>query len=144
MQPFPLVGAPVPIKTATQAYQDIVNNPDVGANKFLNSNGSVGYHTDTQDSFYLAKMAEGEGAGHPYQMYSNVRSWFGESMYQNFVSSITGTPIETRPANYDTDRDGMADDWERATFGNLSRDGKGDLDGDGYTDLEEFLNLVDN
>ena len=32
---------------------------------------------------------------------------------------------------------------ETATFGDLTRDGTGDLDADGYTDLEEFLNLVD-
>ena len=37
----------------------------------------------------------------------------------------------------------MPDTWESATFGNLTRDGTGDFDSDGYTDLEEFLNLVD-
>ena len=44
----------------------------------------------------------------------------------------------------DTDKDGMPDAWEIAKFGDLNRDGKGDADGDGYTDLEEFLNQVDN
>ena len=39
----------------------------------------------------------------------------------------------------DSDGDGMKDDWERQYFGNLDRDGKGDYDGDGLTDLEEFL-----
>src|SRR5206468_7498342 len=39
----------------------------------------------------------------------------------------------------DTDEDGMDDDWEMAYFGALSRDGTGDFDGDGQTDLQEFL-----
>jgi len=39
----------------------------------------------------------------------------------------------------DTDGDGMADDWEMAYFNTLSRDGSGDFDGDGATDLQEFL-----
>jgi hypothetical protein len=32
----------------------------------------------------------------------------------------------------------MDDDWEMAYFGTLARDGTGDFDGDGQTDLEEF------
>src|SRR6185503_9613825 len=39
----------------------------------------------------------------------------------------------------DTDGDGIDDDWEVAYFGNLSRNGSGDFDGDGQTDLQEFL-----
>src|SRR6185295_16015551 len=38
----------------------------------------------------------------------------------------------------DTDGDGLDDDWEVAYFGNLSRNGSGDFDGDGQTDLQEF------
>ena len=38
----------------------------------------------------------------------------------------------------DADGDGMADDWEMAYFGDLSRDGSGDFDGDGLSDLAEF------
>ena len=50
-------------------------------------------------------------------------------------------PVVRRPADWDTDRDGMPDEWEKkrgldpsdATDGNLDRDG------DGYTNLEEYL-----
>ena len=38
----------------------------------------------------------------------------------------------------DSDRDGMDDDWEMAYFSTLARDGTGDFDGDGATDLQEF------
>jgi len=40
--------------------------------------------------------------------------------------------------NPDDDADGMADLWEASNFGDLSRDGNGDFDNDGFTDLEEF------
>lgn len=46
------------------------------------------------------------------------------------------------PAN-DTDGDGMDDDWERAKFGNLDKDGTEDTDGDGRTDLQEFEDGTD-
>lgn len=39
----------------------------------------------------------------------------------------------------DSDNDGMDDDWELAQFGTLDRDGTGDFDGDGISDLDEFL-----
>ena len=39
----------------------------------------------------------------------------------------------------DSDSDGMDDDWEVAHFGDLSRDGAGDQDDDGQTDLQEFF-----
>lgn len=38
----------------------------------------------------------------------------------------------------DSDGDGLADDWDVAYFGDLSRDGSGDFDGDGATELQEF------
>ena len=39
----------------------------------------------------------------------------------------------------DSEPDGMDDDWEVAFFNNLSHDGTADSDGDGATDLQEFL-----
>jgi hypothetical protein len=43
----------------------------------------------------------------------------------------------------DTDMDGMRDTWEQKYFGDLSRDGLGDFDGDGLSDLEEFRRGTD-
>ena len=47
------------------------------------------------------------------------------------------------PAIVDTDGDGMEDQWETNYFGTLARDGTGDFDGDGATDLFEFLTGTD-
>ena len=45
----------------------------------------------------------------------------------------------------DSDRDGMPDDWESANGLNPHdpENRNGDMDGDGYTNLEEYLNTID-
>ena len=43
----------------------------------------------------------------------------------------------------DTDCDGMDDNWELARFGTIDRDGSGDFDGDGISDLTEYQNQTD-
>jgi len=54
------------------------------------------------------------------------------------LSSYQAMTIQVNPA-WDTDGDGMDDAWELQHFGNLDRDGTGDFDGDGISDLQEFL-----
>ena len=51
-------------------------------------------------------------------------------------------PASRRPADFDTDRDGIADEWERAhgLDPDDAEDFRRDLDGDGYTALEKYLN----
>jgi MYXO-CTERM domain-containing protein len=48
----------------------------------------------------------------------------------------------TRPAAFDTDGDGIPNTWETAhgLDPNSASDGNGDRDGDGYTNVEEYLN----
>ena len=50
-------------------------------------------------------------------------------------------PVEVRPEGYDTDADGMPDEWERQHGFDPQNpaDGVGDADSDSYTNLEEFL-----
>jgi hypothetical protein len=43
----------------------------------------------------------------------------------------------------DADGDNLPDAWEYKYFGNLLQDGDGDYDGDGITNLDEFLNGTD-
>jgi hypothetical protein len=53
-------------------------------------------------------------------------------------------PLQSGPAPVDTDRDGMPDAWETARGLNPRdpADRNADRDGDGYTNLEEYLNSL--
>ncbi|MBB5321170.1 putative Ig domain-containing protein [Marinobacter oulmenensis] len=53
------------------------------------------------------------------------------------LNATRSTTVTIFPED-DRDGDGMSDDWERANFGDLSRDGTGDFDGDGILDLDEY------
>jgi hypothetical protein len=60
-------------------------------------------------------------------------------------ADVGGQPAMTevsRPAGYDTDGDGMPDAWETAhgLDPNDPSDGTGDYNGDGYTNVEKYLN----
>lgn len=61
---------------------------------------------------------------------------------QDDVGGWDNYPEVKRPADWDTDRDGMPDDWERKCGLNPkdAADGNKDLNGDGYTNLEKYLN----
>jgi hypothetical protein len=58
----------------------------------------------------------------------------GNSAYSNTASATTAV---------DSDNDGLPDDWEWTYFGTLDRDGTGDYDGDGISDLDEYRNGTD-
>lgn len=124
---LPLVGETFTIKTASQAYTDVLNN--AGAIGTLNADGSINYYRDSKDSADVIMIQNDAYVGSFYDAKATI--------------PYPTVPTNTRPAGYDSDLDGMADVWENATFGNLSRDGTLDFDADGYTDLEEFLNQID-
>ncbi len=48
--------------------------------------------------------------------------------------------ITVQPEAVDSDHDGMSDAWEIQYFGNLSRNGTGDYNGNGISDLDEYKN----
>lgn len=60
---------------------------------------------------------------------------------QDDVGGWDNYPEVHRPSDWDTDRDGMPDDWEKhaGLNSNNANDGNTDRDGDGYTNLEEYL-----
>jgi len=58
-------------------------------------------------------------------------------------SEVGGWPaLEAGQPYPDEDGDGMDDRWELAQFGSLDNDGRADSVGDGYTDLERFLETL--
>ena len=68
---------------------------------------------------------------------------YGNNGLIDSQDEVGGYPLlESLPAPLDTDHDGMPDDWENDHDLNPTdpADRNGDLDGDGYTNLEEYLN----
>jgi len=64
-------------------------------------------------------------------------------LVQDYMASLADqVTIEIR-AVVDGDGDGMDDDWETVTFGDLSHDETSDADGDGLTDYDEFMDGTD-
>ena len=61
---------------------------------------------------------------------------------QDDVGGWENYPEVKRPADFDTDRDGLPDVWEKQHSLNPAdaTDGNKDLTGDGYTNLEKYLN----
>jgi hypothetical protein len=58
---------------------------------------------------------------------------------------VGGWPeLKSKPAPVDTDGDGMPDDWERTQGLDPTKaaDGSKDRDGDGYTNVEEYINSL--
>jgi hypothetical protein len=131
--PFADLGVPIEKLGTDAAYNDVLAN--VGANAFLNADGTVGRYLDTMDNHYINDTKNGT-------------MWNGGTTYVNKTDQSAliypVLPENTRPAGYDTDGDGMPNIWEIANGYNPEiNDSAEDRDGDGYTNLEEFLNAVD-
>lgn len=58
-------------------------------------------------------------------------------------NSLVALSFDDGAVFVDSDRDGLADAWELEHFDNLDRDGLGDADGDGISDLLEFFLATD-
>lgn len=58
------------------------------------------------------------------------------------LSALLATPLTTRPAGYDTDNDGMPNEWEakHGLNSGAGADAFGDFDNDGYVNIVEFIN----
>lgn len=73
---------------------------------------------------------------------TNGTNHMGIINHPDEVGGYPVIPVVTRAANWDTDQDGMPDVWEtqHGLNPNNASDRNGDFDGDGYPNLEEYLN----
>jgi len=98
---------------------------------------------DSYGAYYVLKVPmdaldsiEGKGA----------KFYIGVEFAGETVIPARGTVVEQDLDTIfitDSDHDGMDDGWELQYFGSLERDGSGDLNGNGVTDLEEYRGGTD-
>ena len=125
-------------------------SPWVGAPFFEN------YTTTQSAGFAYKRVLCDVGANQPIddhdaRVIEETRT--GTTTFTGSVSGLAGLPDsqadvggwenyggETRASDFDTDHDGMPDAWERARGLNAGvADHNGDADGDGFTNLEDYL-----
>jgi len=98
--------------------------PEVGASRRLDEHGRWVPNRDPVDARLIREYRSGTG-----KLIASVEEGGG------FPSIAAGTPYP------DADNDGMPDRWEEARHLDPAKnDSAADRDGDGYTNLEEFLN----
>ncbi len=124
---------PIAQQTAEEAYQSVLNHA-----------GAVLPKRDSVDTRIIEEARNGtatyEGI---YKTKKNVADKLQITGIIDSQKDVGGWPkLESTAAPVDTDHDGMPDEWERKHDLDPSEtvDGSMDEDGDGYTNLEEYLN----
>lgn len=112
----PFAAPPVRTTTATQAYEEVLKHA-----------GCIVPHRDSVDERIVAEVRAGTG-----RIKTSVADAGG------YPEIAGGTPPP------DADHDGMPDAWERklGLDSKDPKDGNADRDGDGYTNMEEYLNSL--
>lgn len=122
---FGLSGADITSQTAQAAYTDVLAN--AGAKLPVR---------DAVDQRIVTQTTNGTATG--------IGVTSGKAGIIDLPSEVGGWPTYNNgTAPTDTDGDGMPDTWETANGTNASvADNNADPDGDGYTNLEEYLNYL--
>lgn len=94
--------------------------------------------TSTANNLSLQPFLSGDGSRLVFESYATDLSASG----YNESSAIFALNLSSSVIA-DADGDGMDNAWETNYFGTLARDGTGDFDGDGSSDLFEFLTGTD-
>jgi hypothetical protein len=124
----------VRVVSAERAYETVLG--DVGANVRLNQVGEWEHNSDAADRRIFEDVLVGRGEG--------TRQG-GNRVHYTHPDQVGGYPkIDPGVAYADADHDGMPDAWEKKHGLPADKaDDAQDVDRDGYTNLEEFLNGTD-
>lgn len=146
--PHTMIGA-VPSTYMTAVEASTAVPPEAGANKYLNADGTFGVYRDAPDARYVANTIADTPESWSCCSYSetgengNRHQAISQQPYKDFLASITGTPINTRPSNFYNASKSLhiPEVWFDANV--PSGEDYNDLAPSGYTWLEEYLNGVD-
>jgi len=137
LTPYPQLGSEMPILDTDILLDTLLE--DTGANKYINADGTVIKEVDVIDTRYITNMSV-----RSYVEYEWNENWASYSHYIDWQNNVSNIAINTRPAGFDSDKDGMPDIWETANNLDPTIDDSAlDIDNDGYTNIEEYINLVD-
>lgn len=141
----PFQHAPLPIQSADKAYQTVLANA-----------GATMPRRDPVDERIIKEVRTGkipplqiaQGSQEKAKFYGYAQKYtdeLAELVTKGFVtdpSEVGGWPEYKGTPYQDSDGDGMPDDWERKHGLNPVNpaDAGGDLNGDGYTNIEDFIN----
>jgi hypothetical protein len=122
----PFFESHVQTHSAQESYENVLG--DVGCNFPV---------LDDHDQRIIREVREGS-----FQFKGSATGLPGLPDTQEDVGGWEEYPVVKRPADWDTDGDGMPDAWEHAHGLNPRdpADWNGDFKGDGYTNLEKYLN----
>lgn len=123
-QPYALLGNSSEIETAEDAYISVLE--DVGANRFLDEFGNASTYIDSYDILKISNTLNDISSD------PDNKNW-----------TLPNLPTNTRPANYDTNNDGMPDQWKLSKGFGINDDLSAFVWESGYIGVEEFLNEVD-
>jgi hypothetical protein len=88
---------------------------------------------------YSASAPWPSAAGNGLSLQRFVLAAYGNEPTNWLAALPTAGQANAAAGFVDTDHDGMDDNWEMTYFHTLARDGTGDWDGDGMSDLNEYL-----
>ncbi|NNC44661.1 MAG: T9SS type A sorting domain-containing protein, partial [Winogradskyella sp.] len=134
---FPLLGNPLTIRSAEDAFTYVTAN--AGANAYLNENGESIANLDSLDEMYLNNVIQGECVS--YTSYSSYQDYPENQHYIDFHNSVSNVPINTGYA--DSNMDGIPDAWVVANGFGVNDDLTTYQWPSGYVGIEEFLNEID-
>jgi len=144
----PFKHAPLQISSAPVAYDYVLANA-----------GATLPHRDAVDERIIGAVRSGvvapatiaSGSAEKAKYYGYAQKWvteLGDLVTKGFItdpSEVGGYPDYKGTPYKDTDGDGMPDEWESAhgLNPNDASDANGDLNGDGYTNIEKFIYGLD-
>lgn len=144
----PIPHAPLPILSATAAYEYVLANA-----------GATLPHRDAVDERIIQEVRTGvippieiaKGSQEKAKFYGYAQKWtdeLAELVKKGFItdpSEVGGWPEYNGTPYRDSDGDGMPDDWETAHGLNPHdpADATTDLNGDGYANIEKFIYGID-